>query len=525
MDVAIAGFTMNFTNRLQNMMKEGGFDSVERGVHHPAFLNLMQIALNFLCQRLYHLKYDNQLSLSDEEKQCSSKLHLSHREVASPQLETTIKIMNNQLLNFMKECMINAGYPLQESEAPHISYINFLSSCVISETAKLFSLNERNVSRQENIDCSCSASSSQDLGPTANRDHSAEKRECSSISSKIKLIETTRKHYVLHDSHKNLALKVIKSTNENSTLTSKDIKRLDTELKITEKISHPGYKSSMERIIFEGREALQSEWIPGTPLNKLNNLTMMQFFRIAREISSTLAGMHEKHIMHMNLTLENIIINPDLDRISIIGCGSAVSFGQKHCYKSNADLLEMDSSLYFISPELTGRVNREVDHRSDLYQLGVILFRLLTGKYPFESDCIYKLLHLHIFQDPISIHEINPNVPVTVSDMILKLLKKDADGRYQSCKGLIYDIDLMISEYETDKALSSITLAEHDTSERFLISQKLYSRSSSYETFLSRIDALLRQHSLELVFVSGKPGTGEYHHELESSNHTIFTIF
>ena len=118
--------------------------------------------------------------------------------------------------------------------------------------------------------------------------------------------------------------------------------------------------------------------------------------------------------------------------LKIIGCGSSTSFDNKPKYLSNQDLLEKD--LRYSSPEQTGRINRNIDYRSDFYSLGIIFYRLLAGKYPFESENTWSLLHLQICQDAVPIHTIDSMLPISLSAMVSKLMKKDADERYQSTK-------------------------------------------------------------------------------------------
>ena len=109
-----------------------------------------------------------------------------------------------------------------------------------------------------------------------------------------------------------------------------------------------------------------------------------------------------------------------------------MSFNSKPKYISNQELLEKD--LRYISPEQTGRINRDIDYRSDFYSLGIVFYKILTGNYPFESENALKLLHLQICQDPLPVHIIDSNLPVSLSAMVSKLMEKNADDRYQSTK-------------------------------------------------------------------------------------------
>jgi len=210
--------------------------------------------------------------------------------------------------------------------------------------------------------------------------------------------------------------------------------------------------------------------------------------------------------MHMNLTCDHIIINPTSKSVKLIGCGSSSHFNSKKHHISDQELLEKD--FRYISPEQTGRVNREVDFRSDFYSLGIVFYIMLTGKYPFEHDDASRLLNLHIFQEPLPVANMNAKIPLPISMMFSTLMKKYAEERYQSAKGLIYDLDLMISEYNSNKYLTSIVLAQNDMPQTLLIPQILYGRSNQFNSLLSVVNRSITS-SLELVLVTGRSGTGK----------------
>jgi len=169
-------------------------------------------------------------------------------------------------------------------------------------------------------------------------------------------------------------------------------------------------------------------------------------------------------------------------------------------------LSEVD--LHFMSPEQTGMMNRVTDYRSDFYSLGVVFYKLLTGKYPYENDNVMELICMHIFQDALPMWTFDPNIPSPLSDMVLKLMKKKAEHRYQSAKGIIHDLDLMIAEYDSDPKLVSINLAHHDKTEELLIPQKLYGRSTEYSALFSLV-ARLGPNSFEIAFTIGNAGIGK----------------
>ena len=243
-----------------------------------------------------------------------------------------------------------------------------------------------------------------------------------------------------------------------------------------------------------------------TTILGLKKFSVMEILGVAREIVSTLIALHEKKVMHLNLTCEHIILDDlDSNAVKIISCGSSTNFTSKENYMSNQDLKR---NLLYLSPEQTCRINQDVDFRSDFFSLGVIFYKMITKKYPFENKNLLKLVYSHIIKSPIPVHVQDPSIPVPISDMIMKLMKKNAEDRYQSAKGIIHDIDLMISDHKTDEMLRSVILAQRDTPETLLAQHKLYGRSKERDSLFSLYDRLPTS-LFELVFVSGVPGTGE----------------
>ncbi|HXA48610.1 MAG TPA: protein kinase, partial [Burkholderiaceae bacterium] len=137
---------------------------------------------------------------------------------------------------------------------------------------------------------------------------------------------------------------------------------------------------------------------------------------------------------------------------------------------------EVSAPVAYMSPEQSGRMNRRVDQRSDYYSLGVIFYELLTGRLPFESDSPMEVVYSHIAKLPIDPIKINPTLPPAVSDIVLKLLSKNAEDRYQSLKGLAADLQRCLNALSKGHSIERFKLGEHDVSERLQIPQKLYGR-------------------------------------------------
>ena len=530
-EIALNEISFNFTSFLQTFMRDSNYDFQETEVFSSSFLTFMHNALFYLAQDLLSLQSNLSKKVNEEEQTCIDEIyrHNPLPEIGD-KIDKASKIMKKESPQKIKQCVIDAKFEQSEIEETHDSYVSMVSSVLISETGKFLRFKERfryttatgdssnnndimpssqnNLSvvpssRQQQL---CAISNEQEIQKRDNNDATPsphiEEAPLNLNPTSLQLIATSRKHNVYHLISENVTMKVLNPY----TSTAKDIKILDNELEFGKTFYHPSIRRSLERTVFQNAQALILEWAHGVPLNQIESLDVKKFLKLAREITSPLLAIHTNHLMHMNLSCDHIIYNGQNDSAKIISCGSCTTFGNNRNYISKQDIHQKD--LRFISPEQTGRVNRHTDYRSDFYSLGVVFYRLLTGKYPFESENKLNLLHLHIFQDPVPACTINPNIPVILSDMISILLAKNAEDRYRSTKGIVHDLDLMISEYDIDNNLSSIVLVQHDVSETLLVPQKLYGRSDDYNALLSSFDRI--STTFELVMVSGDSGTGTY---------------
>ncbi|MFJ7565608.1 AAA family ATPase [Herminiimonas sp. NPDC097707] len=164
--------------------------------------------------------------------------------------------------------------------------------------------------------------------------------------------------------------------------------------------------------------------------------------------------------------------------------------------------------LAYSSPEQTGRMNRQVDYRSDYYSLGIVLYELLSGHLPFESDSVMELVHSHIAKKPLPPGRFNPAIPDTLGNIVLKLLAKNAEDRYQSLEGLLSDIEHCRSALAEAGIVEPFVLAQHDACDRLQISQKLYGRHHEYSCLLNAYKRVATGGA-ELLLVNGYAGIGK----------------
>ena len=231
------------------------------------------------------------------------------------------------------------------------------------------------------------------------------------------------------------------------------------------------------------------------------------FLKIAIEITSRLAQIHSHHIVHKDIKPQNILVNLETNQVKIADFGIAAFIPYEQQKVSSSSRIE--GSLPYLSPEQTGRMNRGIDHRSDLYSLGVTFYEMLTGQLPFQGKDPLEWLHCHIAKSPPSPKKLNSDIPQMLCEIIIKLLSKVAEQRYQSALGLQFDLERCLEQLQTTTEIQSFVLGEQDISERFQIPQKLYGREQEIAKLLQAFERVVSQGKPEIVFVSGYAGVGK----------------
>ncbi|BBD69807.1 multi-sensor hybrid multi-kinase [Nostoc commune NIES-4072] len=233
----------------------------------------------------------------------------------------------------------------------------------------------------------------------------------------------------------------------------------------------------------------------------------VSFLKIAIEITSKLAQIHTYHIVHKDIKPQNILINLENNQVKIADFGIATFIPYQQQIISSSSRIE--GSLPYLSPEQTGRMNRGIDHRSDLYSLGITFYEMLTSQLPFQGKDPLEWVHCHIAKSPPSPKKLNSDIPQILCDIISKLLSKVAEQRYQSALGLQFDLERCLKQLETTGEIQSFILGEQDISERFQIPQKLYGRELEIGKLLQAFERIISQGKPELVLVSGYAGVGK----------------
>ncbi|MEG3986198.1 AAA family ATPase [Microcoleus sp. S28C3] len=290
--------------------------------------------------------------------------------------------------------------------------------------------------------------------------------------------------------------------------TIEEISRLRHEHKILRHLDSEGIVKPIALENYHNGLALIVENFSGQSLKdflKNQSLAINAFLKIGIQLANTLGEIHHSNVIHKDIKPQNILINPETKEVKIIDFSIASLLDRENQTVTNPNLLE--GTLAYMSPEQTGRMNRSVDYRTDFYSLGVTFYEMLTGKLPFSAKDPLEFVHCHIAKAPIPPKELNSEIPDAVSDIVMKLLSKTAEDRYQSALGLKVDLETcqqMLSSGE----ISHFIIGKLDSYSQFLIPQKLYGREREVASLLeafTRVSA----GTTEMMLVSGYSGIGK----------------
>ncbi len=265
------------------------------------------------------------------------------------------------------------------------------------------------------------------------------------------------------------------------------------------------------RLALESRPVLVMEDVGGRSLDldlPPQGLSLERWLELAIQAATLLRGLHRQHLIHKQIQPAHMILGED-DRLRWIGLGQSSKSHREHARAVPPRQLE--SSLAYLSPEQTGRMNRPVDYRSDFYSLGVTLYQLLTGRLPFQTTDVADLVHSHLAKEPPSPLELRPSLPVVVADMLRRLMAKNAEDRYQSASGLLSDLHQCSGHFQLSGKIPNFSLAGGEKTQHFELPQKLYGRATHIEQLERAFDRSRAQPAvgIELLLVEGLPGTGK----------------
>ncbi|MEM9091904.1 MAG: serine/threonine-protein kinase PknK [Cyanobacteria bacterium P01_F01_bin.53] len=235
-------------------------------------------------------------------------------------------------------------------------------------------------------------------------------------------------------------------------------------------------------------------------------LGVVAVLEIAIQLAEILHGLHQHCVIHKDIKPGNILIHSASGQVKL-GDFSIASRLPKET-QSLQSPSRLEGTLAYLAPEQTGRMNRAIDYRTDFYGLGVTLYELLTGQLPFLSTDPLALIHSHIAQRPPAVDQVNVAIPAMVSQVVAKLMAKNAENRYQSALGLKCDLETCLAQWESQGAIAEFELGTRDVGDRFVISEKLYGREVAIHTLLAAFERVA-QGQTELMLVAGESGIGK----------------
>ncbi|WFU45486.1 AAA family ATPase (plasmid) [Bradyrhizobium sp. CB82] len=258
-----------------------------------------------------------------------------------------------------------------------------------------------------------------------------------------------------------------------------------------------------------GQTLLVLEDEGGEPVDRLLGVPMEigRFLRLAIAISVAVGRLHQRGLVHKDIKPANILLDDATGEVRLTGFCIASRFARQRQPPHPPETIA--GTLAYMAPEQTGRMNRSIDSRSDLYALGVTFYQMLTGTLPFTATDPMEWVHCHLARRPVAPSERLNEIPRAVSTIAMKLLAKRAEDRYQTARGLEHDLGSCLIELEARGRIDDFPLGEHDTSDRLLIPEKLYGRQGEVGTLLAAFDRIVNGGAPELILVSGYSGVGK----------------
>ncbi len=288
------------------------------------------------------------------------------------------------------------------------------------------------------------------------------------------------------------------------------LKQLADEFSITRQLNLPFVRKALEKIKLTNQEGLMLEYVHGTTLKewirKKGGLSVHDFLELAIRLAEQFFQIHEKGFYHRDINPENIIVGESLAAITFIDFDLATPFG---VLREQPMKESLEGTLAYLSPEQTGRTNRKIDYRTDLYSLGITFYECVIGMPPFSFADPTEMIHAHLAIEPPSVREVNRAIPQMISLIIKKMMAKNAEMRYQSLEGVKHDLQQCLHQLKQSNSIQEFQLAERDHFARFNIPHLLLGREEETAMLKKILGRAIENSSCEIVIISGEAGSGK----------------
>jgi serine/threonine protein kinase len=287
-----------------------------------------------------------------------------------------------------------------------------------------------------------------------------------------------------------------------------DIRRLEHENSLARLIDSAWALRPLGLSRHDGRTILVLEDPGGIPLDQIlkQPLELTRFLRIAVALSVALHRVHRSGLIHKAVRPANVLVD-GANNVRLTGFGSASRLPLER--QAPTALEVIDGSFAYMAPEQTGRMNRSIDARSDLYSLGVTMYEMITGQRPFLASDPMELIHCHLARYPTLPSECVCGIPEPVDAIVLRLLAKNAEDRYQTAAGVEADLQRCLASWEIHRCIESFTLGARDAPAQLVMPEKLYGRENAIEALMEAFEHVVAHGNTELVLVSGYSGIGK----------------
>jgi predicted ATPase/two-component sensor histidine kinase len=289
---------------------------------------------------------------------------------------------------------------------------------------------------------------------------------------------------------------------------ARDQSRLQRALSLREEL-HPQWAARPNALVeYLGRPTLLSEDPGGVLLAQQigEPWAVRRFLQVGIGIAAALRQLHARGVIHKDLKPANLLIDAS-EGVWLTGFGFATRMRRERPLPEPPEFIA--GTLAYMAPEQTGRMNRSIDSRSDLYALGVVFYEMLAGALPFTASDPMEWVHCHIARQPRSLHTRVTGIPEQISVIVLKLLEKNAEDRYQTARGVERDLERALLHFESTGRIQAFPSGTDDASDRLVVPEKLYGREAEIHVLFSSLERVVAGGETQLVLVSGYSGIGK----------------